>query len=107
MKFHLMPHEPTWWVWLATIVLLAVGLAGLPLFFVAAIALTAAQGLYFFRKHRSLRPYAVQIRVGYTSLLAVSFLPGLRWLYWLPTLRTAALVLSGYCLMARTLSLLP
>jgi hypothetical protein len=33
--------------------------------------------------------------------------PSLGWLYWVPTLGTFALVLFGYCLMARILSLLP
>ena len=34
-----MPKEPTWWVWLITALLLAIGLAGWPGFFLAAMAL--------------------------------------------------------------------
>jgi hypothetical protein len=49
----------------------------------------------------------VQIRLAYTLLLVMCFIPPLRWLYWLPTLGTVALLAFGYCLMARTLSLLP
>ncbi len=31
----------------------------------------------------------------------------MRWLYWLPTVGTFALIIFGYCLLARMLSLLP
>lgn len=103
-----MPREPSWWVWLITAVLLAAGLAGDAGFFVAAIVLSAGQGAVFVWKHGSARPYAVQIRLAYyAALLLVWFVPGLRWGYWLPMLGTFALVLFGYCLMARALSLLP
>ena len=87
--------------------LLAVGLAGWPVCFLAAIALSVGQCVFFLRTHRAFTPYAVQIRLAYTKLLAVCFVPGLRWLYWLPMLGTFALVLLGYCLMARVLSLAP
>lgn len=107
LKFMLMPKEPTWWVWFITVVLLALGLAGQPQYFGWATALALAQAVFYLRKMRSFKPYAVQIRLAYTALLGVSFVPALRWLYWLPTLGTLALLLFGYCLMARLLSLLP
>jgi hypothetical protein len=107
MKFFLMPKEPTWWIWLVTAALLAVGLAAWAGFFIAALALSAGQCVFFLRTQRALTPYAVQIRLAYTTLLAVCFVPVLRWLYWLPTLGTFALVLFGYCLVARVLSLAP
>lgn len=103
----LMPKEPTWWGWVITVGLLALGLAGQPWFFVWAMAFSLAQSIYFISKMRSLKPYTVQIRLAYSGLLGVCSLPFLRWLYWLPTLGTTALVLFGYCLMAQVLSLLP
>jgi hypothetical protein len=107
MKFALMPKEATWWVWLVTFALLAAGLAGFPAGFIAAIALSLVQTVFFWRKTRDVRAMSVQIRLSYTLLLAVCFIPQLRWLYWLPTVGTSALLVFGYCLMARTLSLLP
>jgi hypothetical protein len=107
MKLALMPKEPTWWVWLVTVALLVAGLAGLSAGFLAAIALSAAQTLFFWRKHGSLTAIGVQIRLAYSLLLVMCFLPQLRWLYWLPTVGTMALLVFGYCLLARTLSLLP
>jgi len=107
MKLLLMPKEPTWWVWLITAILLAAGLAtGKAMFFLTAMALSFGQCMFFLQKHRSFAPFAVQIRLAYSTLLTVCFVPVMRWLYWLPTLGTFALVLFGYCLMARVLSLL-
>lgn len=102
-----MPREFTWWIWLATAVLLVIGLAGYPTAFLAAIGLTVAQTLFFIVRERSFRSSPVQTRVAYGVLLAICYVPGLRWLYWLPMIGTFALVLYGYCLMARFLSLLP
>jgi hypothetical protein len=107
MKIYLMPREPTWWVWLATVLLLIAGLAGHTAGFVAAITLSLAQAAFFLWKHFSLTSYPVQIRVAYTALLILCFAPAMRWLYWLPSLGTLALLFFGYCPMARMLSLMP
>jgi hypothetical protein len=107
MRLMLMPRETSWWIWLATATLLAAGLAGAEIAFVGAILLSAAQTGSHLRQHHSLRPYPVQIRVAYTALLILCYLPIMRWLYWLPCVGTFALVLVGYCLLARVLSLMP
>lgn len=107
MKLYLMPKEPTWWVWLITASLLAAGVAGVEAALFAAIGLSAAQAVWMYGRYGSLRPYPVQIRVFYTAFL-ISYLPAaFRWMYWIPLLGTFALVLCGYCLMARLLSLAP
>jgi hypothetical protein len=107
MKFYLLPKEPTWWVWLVTALLLAAGVAGVEAALFAAIGLSAAQSVWMWGRYRSFHPYPVQIRVAYTAFL-ISYLPSaFRWLYWIPMLGTFALVLFGYCLMARLLSLAP
>ena len=102
-----MPKEPTWWAWLVTALSLAVGLAGFPAFLLAAIAVSVGQCVFFLHKQRALISYPVQIRLAYTTLLSICFVPFLRWLYWVTTLGTFALVFFGYCLMARVLSLAP
>jgi hypothetical protein len=107
MKLLLMPKEPTWWIWLATVALLALGLAGYALGFIAAIAVSVAQAVWFLAKHGSMKPYPVQIRVAYAACLLAYLIPGFNWLFWAPTLGTVALLLFGYCLMARLLSLMP
>jgi hypothetical protein len=107
MKLMLMPKSVSWWVWMVTAVLLAVGLAGYTLGFILAIALSVVQTAVFLVRERALAAFPVQIRVTYTALLLVCYLPYMRWLYWLPTVGTFALVLFGYCLTARFLSVLP
>ncbi len=107
MKLMLMPTEVAWWTWLITALFLSCGLAGYPAGFLAAILVSVVQTLFFLRQRRSLAAFAVQVRIAYTALLLVSFVPPMRWLFWLPTVGTFAVVLFGYCLMARVLSLLP
>jgi len=107
MKHALMPKEPSWWVWLMTVALLATGLAGIPTGFLAAVALAFAQAWFFLRRSGRMSDITVQIRFSYALLLSVCFIPQMRWLYWLPTLGTVARLVFGYCPMARTLSLLP
>ncbi|GAB4177061.1 MAG: hypothetical protein Fur0032_17130 [Terrimicrobiaceae bacterium] len=107
MKTALMLREWTWWVWLVTVLLLGTGLAGFHAGFAAAIGLSFGQTVYFRWRRGSWGESGVQIRLAYTLLLVACFWHPLRWLYWLPTLGTVALLLFGYCLMARMLSLLP
>ena len=107
MKLMLMPKEITWWVWLVTVALLAIGVAGHTAGFVAAVALSFAQTAYFGWKLRSLRAYPVQIRLAYALCLVAYFAPPLRGMYWVPLIGTTALLVYGYCLMARMLSLFP
>lgn len=107
MKLLLMPKEPTWWIWLATVLSLGLGLAGFASGFVGACALSVAQAAWFLVKHRSLKPYPVQIRVAYAACLIAYLVPGFNWMFWIPVIGTMALLLFGYCLMARLLSLMP
>jgi hypothetical protein len=107
MKLMLMPKEPAWWIWLITASLLAAGLAGWPVGFAAAIVVSSAQTAFFAVQHRSLMVFSVQVRFAYTLFLLVCALPPLRFIFWVPALGTFALVLFGYCLTARMLSLMP
>lgn len=107
MKFALMPRQITWWIWLITLTMIVVGLVGYTAGFVAATALTLAHTLLFWRKSGEFRAISVQIRFAYALLLAVSYIPQLRWLYWLAAIGASAMLVVGYCAMGRTLSLLP
>ena len=102
-----MPRDRMWWVWLAMACLLLIGLMGFLQAFLAALLLSIAQCVLFLVQERSLKAFPVQLRLAYTLLLIICFVPAIRWLYWLPALGTLALVIFGYCLMARILSLLP
>jgi hypothetical protein len=103
----IMPQDWTWWVWLVTAGLLLIGLMGMPETFLVALLLSIAQSALFIARERAFKAFPVQLRLGYTLLLIICFWSPIRWLFWLPAVGTFALVIFGYCLMARMLSLLP
>jgi hypothetical protein len=103
----IMPQDWTWWVWLIMACLLLIGLVGFSEAFLAALLLSSIQSVLFLARECAVKAFSVQLRLAYTLLLIVCFPPPIRWLYWLPALGTFALVVFGYCLMARVLSLLP
>ena len=86
---------------------LAGGLKGYPSGFQAAILISVIQTVVYQLRETWTFTFPVQIRFAYTSLLIICQIPALGWLYWVPAVGTFALVLFGYCLMARILSLLP
>jgi len=79
----------------------------MPEAFLAAVLLSIAQSVLFFARERTFKAFPVELRLAYTLLLTICLLPPMRWLYWLPAVGTSALVIFGYCLLARMLSLLP
>lgn len=105
--FYIKPSDWTWWAWTTTVVLLGIGLSGYPQALVGAMLVTIGQGAVLLARDRSPMAFSVQLRVAYLLLLLVSYPPGMRWLYWLPAIGTFVLVVFGYCLLARCLSLLP
>ena len=102
----IMPQDWTWWVWPVTACLLLVGLMGMPEAFLAALLLSIAQSVLFFARERTFKAFPVQLRFAYTLLLIICLVPPMRWIYWVPAVGTFALVIFGYCLLARMLSLL-
>jgi hypothetical protein len=106
-RLFLVPRNLSWWIWLATALSLAAGLGGYPLGFRAAVLISVVQAVVYDFKEVSGFTFPVQVRFAYTALLILCQASSLEWLYWLPAAGTFAFVLSGYCPMARVLSLLP
>jgi hypothetical protein len=106
-RFYINLGDWTWWAWAVTTALLIAGLSGYPSSFIAAMALTVVQGIIMLARDRDPRALSVQVRAGYLLLLVICYLPGMRWLYWLPTIGAFALTVVGYCLLVRVMSLLP
>ncbi len=100
--------DPSWWHWAVTVGLLAAGLAGgsrmaIP----AATALCAVMAAWYFARLGRVKPFPVQIRLGYLALLLAGFLPWMGWVYWVQLAGTTAMVTLGYCPMSRILMLMP
>ena len=101
-------NDIRWRYWLATAVLLAAYLvAGLRVAIFAAMALTAVQLVHFAAREGELTAFPVQVRAAYLGLLAAGLYPPLVFIHWIQLIGTWAMVLVGYCLLARALSLLP
>lgn len=105
--FYINLGDWTWWAWVLTTVLLVVGLTGHGLAFIGAMAVTAGHGFVLLVRDRSFAAFSVQIRAAYLLLMLISYPPPMRWFYWLLLAGTFALVVFGYCVLARILSLLP
>jgi hypothetical protein len=86
---------------------LALEEAGWRLGFYLAMVLTCVQAVHFIRRESSLTAFTVQVRVAYLGLLIVGLWEALHFIHWLQLVGTSARVLVGYCLLARSLSLLP
>ncbi len=97
----------SWWYWLASAILLAAGLAGQATAFIAVLLLGVAQTLHFARREGSATAFPVQVRAAYVSLLYVGQWVPFHGLYWFVFVGTTVMVLSGYCFLARSVSLLP
>jgi hypothetical protein len=96
-----------WWYWLATAILLAAYIAGLRSAIFLAIALTLLQLVHFGARYGDAAAFPVQVRAAYLGLLAAGLYPPLAFIHWVQLFGTWAMVLVGYCPLARALSLLP
>lgn len=99
--------ELSWWYWLATACLLTVGVAGYPLAFIFAIALTIFHLVHFAIREHSTSAFPVQVRFWYLVVLLVALPEPLQIIYWAPMIGTWVQLIFGYCTMARCVSLLP
>jgi CDP-diglyceride synthetase len=97
----------TWWIWLSLACCLLAGLLVDPIYFFLAIFISTIQAVWFLARERSVSSFPLQLRLAYLLLLLVLYVPPLRFLYWVPAIGTLLLCFSGYCLLARCLSLLP
>ncbi len=100
-------RQINWWYWMLTAVLVTAGVAGYATGFELAIVLTVLQLIDFMLRERSVAAFTVQVRLAVLLYLLVAYPEPMRFLFWLPAVGLWARVLFGYCLMARTLSLMP
>ena len=105
--FHLDYQNTSWRYWLVTVCLLTIGVSGRAIGFGLAICLTVIQIAHSSISEKNLLAFPVQVKLGYLLVLLIALPEKRQWMYWIPTFGTWAQVLFGYCLMARTVSLLP
>jgi len=105
-------HAPSrtlgWWYWTATLPLLVAAVVfDRRELFAPLIAFTTWQGVHFLWRTRSPLAPPVQTRTAYTLLLVAGLWPPLAFIHWVQVAGTTAMVLFGYCPLARMLSLMP
>ncbi|NCC27040.1 MAG: hypothetical protein EOM22_02520 [Gammaproteobacteria bacterium] len=105
-------RDTAWWYWLASAVLLVQALSGCPLGFTPVIVLTLIQTLHVWTREGGLDPrglaaFPVQVRIGYLSWLIAGLADPTGLMHGIQLAGTSAMVLFGYCPMARMVSLLP
>ena len=96
-----------WYYLLFCAIYLSLGLTGWKPGFLIAIAMATIQLIHTLMTHRRITAFPVQVRIAYTLLLLAALPDSMNLLYWLPTVGSWLYVLFSYCLLARTLSLLP
>jgi hypothetical protein len=101
------PRSLSWWSWLVTVPMLAWGVAGHDAGIAGASALTVAQCVRFALREDGVRSFPFQVRAAYLGLLLLGRWPPLAFLHWIQLTGTTAMVMVGYCPLARVLSLLP
>ena len=102
-----MYKEVSWWFWLAAAALLSLGVSGWTSGFYAATVLAVFQLIYFAIKEGRFSAFPVQIRMAFLVVMIVPLWGPLRFLFWIPVIGIWVLVLTGYCFLARLLSLMP
>lgn len=93
--------------WAVTAPLLLAGALGVGWGVPLALALCALGTIGYGLSLGSIRPYRIQVRLGFMAVVLVSQVPGLGGLLWIPVLGTTTQVLFGYCPMVRMLDLMP
>jgi hypothetical protein len=96
-----------WRYWAATALLLGLKAAGWAQALPAAVALTAVNLAHAAVRSGSLRAFPAQVRLAYLGILAFALWGPFDGMHWVPLAGTTASVLFGYCLLARTVALLP
>ncbi|BAV34197.1 hypothetical protein SCL_1906 [Sulfuricaulis limicola] len=100
-------RHASWWYWLATVPLLIAGLSGRNEAFYWAMGLTVVQWIHFALRDRNAVSFPVQVRMGYLGLLLLGQWEPLYFIYYIQLIGTSAMVLFGYCPLARFMSLMP
>lgn len=103
----LMYKEVSWRFWLATAALISLGVSGWASGFYAATVLAVIQLIYFAIKEGKFSAFPVQMHMAFLVVMIVPLWEPLRFLYWIPAVGIWVFVLTGYCFLARLLSLMP
>jgi len=93
--------------WIVTDILLAAGLLIWPSALYLAMAVVAVHSVHFLRYLPAITSFPMQVRTGFLGLLILGQVPYFGWVNWAQLAGVTALLTTGYCPLARILSLMP
>ncbi|MGA7950746.1 MAG: hypothetical protein WCA45_11405 [Thiobacillaceae bacterium] len=96
-----------WWFWLVLACLLTAGVSGHETGFILAVGVSVLQLMHSVISEHSVTAFPVQVRFWFLMYVLMALPEPMQVIYWLPAIGTWARSIFGYCVLARTLSLLP
>ena len=96
-----------WWYWPPLACALTAGISGYHTGFELAILISAVLLIHFVIREQSLTSFPIQVRFWFLVYVVASYPEPMQILYWLPVVGTWLRAIFGYCILARTLSLMP
>jgi len=101
-------NERTIWIyWLVTDFFIATGLLLWPPALFLAMATTGIHGAHYLLRSPQITSFPMQVRLGFLGLLILGQAPFMAWVNWIQLAGATALLTTGYCPLARILSLMP
>lgn len=102
-----MNKNTIWGYWFLTVIFLGISLFIWPKVIYLAIAINFTHAIHFVVRKSGLTTFPMQVRLGYLGLLTLGLIPLFSWVHWIQLIGGAIMLTTGYCPMARMLSLLP
>lgn len=103
----LFQNDKWYFFWLLTAVFLTAGILGWERGFLIAIGITVVNLALALAEEKKISAFPVQVRLAYLGILGLFYWEPVQPLYLIPIAGTWTVVFTGYCLLARVLSLLP
>lgn len=96
-----------WGYWFLTVFFLGISLFVWPKAIYLAIAINLTHAIHFIFRKSGITSFPMQVRLGYLGLLILGLNLLFSWVHWIQLFGGTVMLITGYCPMARMLSLLP
>ena len=96
-----------WGYWFLTVIFLGISLFVWPKAIYLTIAINFTHSVHFILRKSGMTTFPMQVRLGYLGLLILGLAPIFSWVHWIQLIGGTIMLTTGYCPMARMLSLLP
>lgn len=102
-----MNNHLVWSYWFLTATFLAIFLFLDAKAIYIAMVINIIHAVHFYIKSPHITSFPMQVRIGFLGLLAIGIVPPFQWIHWIQLIGGSIMLTTGYCSLARMLSLLP